>query len=64
MKKLIALTAVLPTLTFAHESHTMSSMMHAVEHNLQNPLFAVAMLAVVVVGLAVLTQIVVKTVKK
>ncbi len=60
MKKSLPILALLPTLSFAHESQSFSSIVHAVEHNLANPVFAVVLL----VGLVGLTVSVVKAIKR
>lgn len=51
MKKIAIASVFVPAMTFAHESHTRNSFVHALEHHLANPWFAVV-LAVGVAGLA------------
>lgn len=62
MKKNILMLSLIPTLALAHESNS-ESVTHAIEHQLQNPFWAVALF----IGLAVsvhLARLVFKKIKE
>ena len=60
MKKLAIIPALFPLLASAHDSVNTSTAVHALEHNLNNPFFALSLL----LGLAMLTQVVRKVFKR